>query len=238
MYVGNSPNIFVDPTGMFMSPIYDFSGNFLGTDSQGLQGDALIMNAGNFTQGMAHADAVRLGIGILDLPFSQWNVMWSIANHYVGLRTRPDYDGFVTPEEGIAWALLHPGALDNPTTDNRLYIDAAQLDFGNLSATDFDGVNQIEPQALFTFGNAIMSTYNNRLHATVYALGRVNMILLNRKAGTVQIVNDDASIYDWNSNPVGPFIRDFLIRNERMNNGLNDTHGVEVRYYGTGSLNR
>lgn len=35
---------------------------------------------------------------------------------------RPDYDGFVTVNEGKAWAKQKPGALDNPTAANMLYI--------------------------------------------------------------------------------------------------------------------
>lgn len=37
------------------SPIYGLDGTFLGTDECGLQGQAIVMDASNFTQGMTNA---------------------------------------------------------------------------------------------------------------------------------------------------------------------------------------
>ena len=83
-----------------MNPIYDKEGNFLGTDDMGLQGNPYIMDANDFVQGMSHLEAGELAI-LENLPD---DVMEKINNHFNGLPLRPDYDGFVTIEEGIAWA--------------------------------------------------------------------------------------------------------------------------------------
>jgi hypothetical protein len=78
------------------------------------------------------------------------------------------------------------------------------------------------------------SSVNSKLRATVYALGRVNMILLNNN-GDVKIVNDPATDYDWNSG--GPTMRSILIDVERWRANVNDVDGFKTFYYGTGKLN-
>lgn len=70
----------------------------------------------------------------------------------------------------------------------------------------------------------------------MYALGRVNMILLNRDTREVKIVNDDATDYDWNTGG-GPW-RSLFINLERIRTELNDSHGFKVFYYGIGHLKR
>jgi len=154
--------------------------------------------------------------------------------HYNNLPNRPDYDGFVTIDEGIAWAKANVGALKNPIPDNTLYIDASKLDFGNISVSNFvNGVGKSSPINLNTPGNFLESSTNTTLRATVYALGRVNMTLLDN-SGNVNIVNDEATDYDWNQG--GGFPRSQLINFERWRAGLNDTHGFKTFYYGTGHL--
>ena len=114
------------------NPIYSVSGNFLGTDDKGLNGDYIVMNEESFQQGMTHEDALYSSIiG----PLSDITIN-AINEHYNMLSSRPDYDGVVTIAEGIAWAKSHVGALDNPTPDNTLYIDASKIDFGSLYVDD------------------------------------------------------------------------------------------------------
>lgn len=97
------------------------------------------------------------------------------ANHFVNLPNRPDYDGFVTVNEGKAWAKQN-GALDNPTADNMLYLNTSKLDFGNISIRDFgNGVGKSSLINLLNEGNLANSSGNGRLRGTVYALGRVDM---------------------------------------------------------------
>ena len=238
-YVQNSPLSRIDPTGALDNPIYDEDGNFLGTDDRGLQGDAIVMAAGNFTQGMSHKDALSNSLGSGGLVGNA--AVTNLTNHFNGLRGRPDFDGFVTITEGVEWARNNPGALNNPTPDNMLYIDVSQLDFGNLSTADFQNVNTTTPINLFTVNNFLNSPLNTDLRATVYALGRVDMRLTNRTLGQVQIVNDfnlaagRATDYDWNGG--GGRIRGGFIGFEQWRTGLNDASGFRTYYYGTGVVN-
>jgi hypothetical protein len=157
--------------------------------------------------------------------------------HVAGLSSRPDYDGTVAIAEGIAWAKAHPGALNNPTADNTLYIDASKCDFGFLSTSDFDEVGKIEPQNLFTNANLAAAAINPFVTATVYALGAVDMILLDRNQKTVQIVNNSATDYDWNIG--GTVKRDRFIRTNNFLTGINpQIHGFKTYYYGTGRLRK
>ncbi len=57
-FVQNNPINRIDPDGRLDSPIYDESGEFLGTDDKGLQGEAIVMNKNDFTQGMSHSYAL------------------------------------------------------------------------------------------------------------------------------------------------------------------------------------
>lgn len=201
-YGFNNPVRFTDQSDMSpMSPIYGTDGKFLGTDDQGLQGRGLIINASDFTQGMNHSDALAKDLGIKSL---NSNALSSFINHKSSLGSRPDYDGFVAISEGVDWAKANSGALNNPTPANMLYIDASKLDFGNLSTRDFvNGVGKSSPVNLLNVGNLTSSIGNERLRATVYALGRV-YIQLNNNAGNVSIINDfnmtsdRATDYDWN----------------------------------------
>ena len=230
-YCLGNPIIFVDPDGR--NPIYDTEGNFLGTDNMGLQGNYYVMDAKNFKQGMSHQEVGDFAI-MGDLSKS---VLEKIDKHYGNLPTRPDYDGFVTVSEGIEWAKSHPDALNNPTPDNTLYLDASKLDFGSISTSDFPTVGEVTPQNLFNNSNILESAYNPVLFATVYALGRVNMILQNKDNGTVKIVNDPATDYDWNVGG-GPKRNTFI----RVNNWLTgidpNKHGFKTYYYGVGKLRK
>jgi RHS repeat-associated protein len=230
-YCGNNPVRFIDPTGL--TPIYDPDGNFLGTDDQGLTGAQLILNKADFSQGMAHSNAQK--------------VLWTgtmsdeacslMDSHVAGLSSRPDYDGIVTIAEGIAWAKDHPGALDNPTADNTLYIDASKLNFGFLSTSDFKYEGVSEPQNLFTDKNLAASAIHPYLAGTVYALGAVDMILLDRNEKTVRVVNNSATDYDWNTG--GSRKRDLFIKANNALAGINpQVHGFKTYYYGVGKLRK
>lgn len=141
------------------------------------------------------------------------------------------------PLSPVDWAKSHPNALKNPTPDNTLYIDAAKLDFGSLSTSDFPKTGVATPQNLFTNSNILESPFNPELMATVYALGRVDMKLLNRSQGTVSIVNNSATDYDWNVG--GGTKRDAFIR---ANNYIYEIdpnkHGFKTYYYGIGTLRK
>ena len=73
--------------------------------------------------------------------------------------------------------------------------------------------------------------------STVYALGRVDMILTNRAEGTVKILNNNATDYDWNVG--GGIRRDLFIRiNNRVFNINPKVHGFKTFYYGVGTLRK
>ena len=235
-YCAGNPVNYVDPDGM--SPIYDPEGNFLGTDDLGLKGMYFVLDREKFVQGMSPADVA-------------WNaireelsdeVKERITSHYNSLKNRPDYDGFVTIREGIAWAKQHPNALDNPTPDNMLYIDASKLDFGNVSMTSV--INKEGNANLFNAGNFFCSLTNQKRASSVYALGRVRLEVMDVKSKRVKVYNDykdegsthRATDYDWN---IGKgFIRSLGIYFERIRSNIPDDAGFRVYYYGMGKLNR
>ena len=234
-YCGNNPIMYIDPDGRFANPIYDQEGNFLGTDNRGLQGDAIIMDSKFFQQGMEHELAEGLDLGLSSLDEGTRGIVEASVR---SLADRPDYDGFVTVSEGIRWAKDHPNALNYSTPNNALYINAALLDFGELSVDKIGIPNIGKPvrTQLFTVPNTLESIYNERLRATVYALGRVNVTLQNPVLRTISVVNDEATYYDWNQGD--SFVRRSAIFLERMQTGLNDTHGFRAYYYGYGVLRK
>lgn len=230
-YCNGIPNILVDPDGR--NPIYDTNGNFLGTDNLGLQGRYYVMNSKNFRQGMPHQNVGDFAI----MSNLSESISQKIDKHYENLSYRPDYDGFVTVSEGLDWAKTHPNALKEATPDNTLYIDSSKLDFGSISTSDFPEVEKNTPQNLFNNSNIIESVINPTLFATVYALGRVNMILLNKDAGTVKIVNDSATDYDWNIG--GGSKRNTFIKVNNILLGIDpNIHGFKTYYYGVGKLRK
>ena len=222
------------------SPVYDEHGYFLGTDDGGLQGMVIIMKREDFVQGMNHDEALSLAT---NLDENDTDAEIRLYNHYKELSNRPDWDGFVTIEEGIAWAKSHMGALQNPTPNNMLYINTSLLDFGNLSIIDFkNGEGKISPINLFNTYNTFHSITNPILRSTVYALGRVNCYLDDATLGMFHIVNDyfqpygRATDYDWNGG--GGIIRSNAIRIETKRANIPNGAGFRVYFYGVGYLNR
>ncbi len=227
-YCANSPLNLVDPEGM--NPIYDKEGNFLGIDDKGLQGEAIVMEKENFTLGMSNKSA----LGSRYSGSLSKEVEEKIQKHFSNLSSRPDYDGFVTISEGIAWAKSHPGALENLTPDNMLYVDASKLDFGDINVSDFkNGEGKDSEIHLFSWGNpgAFLSP---QARATTYALGTCNMTLIDKKRGAVSIVNDKATYYDWNRG--GSFIRDKAVAFELNRAKIPRDAGFRVFYYGVGYI--
>jgi len=229
--MGNNPISRVDPDGGEDNPVYDKHGNFLGTTESGLQGEAIIMDVNNFTQGMSDVSALSYGTLFSDLSnYSRWNFMEKGWGHWKGLSSRPDWDGIVTINEGVAWALAHPNSNGNP--NDALYLDASKLDFGRFSTSAFSFEGEIKTPNLLYEINPV----NDAQRRTAYALGNTRIQLISMSARTVKVLND---AYDWdyhNSSGIVSKVRDGLIWGERMRTGINDTHGIPIRTFGLGIL--
>lgn len=222
------------------SPVFDEHGYFMGTDDGGLQGEAIVMKRDDFVQGMKHEEAISLATYLDE---NDKDAQIRLYYHFRELINRPDWDGFVTVNEGIAWAKAHCGALQNPTPDNMLYINTSRLDFGNLSVSDFEnGEGNVSFVNLYTFSNVLNSIKNDELLSTVYALGKVHILLENATKGTVSIHNDcfndneRVTDYDWNKG--GGMLRTIGIILETKRANLPKGAGFRVYYYGKGQLNR
>lgn len=101
----------IDPTGMLASPIYAPYGNLLGTDDEGLTGEAIIMDESNFEQGMSHDDALM-----------------NMFESYMNLPNRPDYDGYLTLSEANEWYRNGNG--------QPLFIDSSKISLSPLTIED------------------------------------------------------------------------------------------------------
>ena len=236
-YCAGNPIRLIDINGR--SPIYSNSGKFLGVDDKGLMGDAIIMEERFFiNQCMPHDQALKNSYTGRVSPKAQK----MIDNHYSKLKYRPDYDGFVTRNEGIAWAHSHRNALKRENADDNLYVDASKIDFAGLTTADFDEENKVVPQNLFKC-NTLFDTFlslayslDPRKRDSMYALGQVQLMLLSRKDKTVKIINGYSTVYDWDYGDGK--IRNALITLERFINSLDDSHGFRVYYYGVGKLRK
>lgn len=139
-YVQNNPINRVDPNGALDNPIYDYDGNFLGTDDLGLQGDAIIMNKADFKQGMSHESAMSAG-NTLDnmswgdaLMFANNGNFENFLNHYNNLSTRPDWDGHLTLDEANEWYRNGNG--------QPLYTDLSKIDLSGIYSLGENYVGQ------------------------------------------------------------------------------------------------
>ncbi|MEL7005208.1 MAG: hypothetical protein AAFN93_21100 [Bacteroidota bacterium] len=244
-YAQNNSILRIDPDGNLDSPIYDVNGEFLGTDDQGLQGEAIVMSSAYFEQGMTHNEALEMGHTISEVrkqeglgPLSN-EAIEKIDNHVEGLSRRPDWDGVVTIDEGVEWAKLHPNMTrENVTPDDALYLNVAAMDFGSLRIEEFNTIGIEQPVNLLNSVNML----SDRSRFTTYALGRTRMTLLDED-GTVSVSNGEFKVpgrdfndYDWNSG--GGAARTILIGGERIIKGLGDSHGFPLKVYGVGTLNQ
>jgi len=101
VYCLNNPTKFIDPTGKLVSPIYDENGKLLGTDDEGLKGQAIIMDKLNFKQNMSHKEALDYSLGYEGLVNSEARSKY--VTSYTDLPNRPDYDGYLTLNEANDW---------------------------------------------------------------------------------------------------------------------------------------
>lgn len=89
----------IDPDGR--RPIYSTMGYLLGTDDNGLQGEAIIMDSQHFHQGMSPEEALKYHLGMDELvnpdAVSRFN------DSFNSLSSRPDWDGYLTLAEANDW---------------------------------------------------------------------------------------------------------------------------------------
>ena len=191
--MGNNPINGVDPTGGVFNPIYDKQGNFLGTDDRGLQGEAIVMNAADFTQNMAHAEALSVGTLFSNLPMViSGDIFNRIESHFVGLPNRPDYDGIVTDMEARAWWQSNSG--------DPLFVDVSQLNLSPLTTSSFNGDKMLR----YNFFTSLRTSQRTgRVHGTL------SMRLKNAKTGEVGFFRDGNGYFDtYDFNSDGRFLRD------------------------------
>jgi len=89
VYVLDNPIIFIDPDGKNAAPIYNMDGEYMGTDSEGSDGDAILMDESDFEQGMEHSEALEKGTLLSDACSSDCistEVYDKVNEHY---NTRP-----------------------------------------------------------------------------------------------------------------------------------------------------
>ena len=177
-YCGNNPINWIDPTGMLASPIYDDEGNLLGTDDEGLQGDAIVMDKDDFKQGMSHDDAKEKDKGTDS--FKDDNAKQKFKKSYDSLKDRPDWDGKLTLAEANDWYRNGNG--------QPLFIDASQIDLSPLSIEDLT----INKGITFNF---FYPTHLNLETGLVY--GNIRVTLLSND-GKVRIGNTNNLIDEYN----------------------------------------
>jgi RHS repeat-associated protein len=187
-FSGNNPILYRDDNGMNYNPIYGVDGSFLGTDDQGLQADAIVMNERDFEQGMSHEDAMSKGISAaaLDaLPFvsSMFKPTTDkVKAHSNGLSDRPDYDGEMSYSELVDWG--------RENGNSPVFLDASKIDLGRISVNDFSRVGK---------GRRI-NTVGKGTPLDTYGPWGKNYMTLMSADGLVQLSSDE---FDYRQHDLG-----------------------------------
>lgn len=135
----NNPLLFIDPDGREASPIYDTDGELLGTDDQGLQGEAIVMDEKDFKQGMSHEEAKSKDKGVDSIEGEE--AQNKFKDSYNNLSERPDWDGKVTLSEANKWY--------RDGNSGPLYADLSKIDFDFIKPSDFNGKESKYFQTLY-----------------------------------------------------------------------------------------
>lgn len=222
----NNPIIMIDPDGRAASPIYDVEGTFLGTDDQGLQGKAIVMDKEDFTQGMSHEKALTKSKGAEGLNSKEAGS--KLLNHYQGLKDRPDYDGKMSYSELVDWG--------KENGDSPVYLDASKIDLGGISVEDFDGVGS---------GLRINTVGRGTPLDTFGPWGKNYMTLMSND-GKVKLYPDEFDFRQhnlgdaWNEG-IGVFLYESLIRVPAIGvlqtfHGVGNDYGFTMFPYGQAQL--
>ena len=149
------------------------------------------MDRGCFTQGMSHEQAVNSGFMLNRSQGAiSFDMYQSVYYHMESLKSRPDYDGFITKDEADAWWLSKSG--------EPLFVDQSKIELPGISTK--------------TFGNkAGNSTYQNfiwGLSNTGKVYGTLKMTLKSPTTGTVHIGGQkyiDKYDFDMDNRPLRNF---------------------------------
>ena len=155
----NNPVLYTDPTGL--APIYDPDGNLIGTDDNGLQGNAIIMNKDNFKQGMSNKDALKFDLGMSGLGSKDATERFNTS--FDGLKDRPDWDGYLTLDEANDW---YRNGNEQP-----LFVSLDKIDLSGIVSLGKDYVGQVKTFNLLlvsgsendglVYGNLTLKRYPN-----------------------------------------------------------------------------
>lgn len=208
-FVMNNPIFFTDPTGLApMSPIYGTDGSFLGTDDEGLQGKAIVMDKSEFKQNMSHKEALTKNKGVQGLNSTE--AVGKLLNHYNGLKNRPDYDGIVSLSEANDWARNGNG--------QPLFVDVGKLDLSSVSV--WGNFAEYDSSTRSIFSMERLTEENYKWKSSIYVnflspagtpgdfsssnhpglvFGTLGLTLLDRKTGEVRLGNSNGrlDVYDF-----------------------------------------
>ena len=216
-YCSNNPILYIDPTGTLTSPIYDKEGNLLGTDDEGLQGRAIVMEETDFKQGMSHEEAEKKDLGISAL--QKEGAYKKFLTSFLSLKDRPDWDGYLTLKEANDWYRNGNG--------QAVFVDASQINLSPLAIEDLI----VDKNVIYNF---LYPTTLNVATGLVY--GQISLTLLDEN-GTVRIGNTHGEIdrYDFDMHTGGVSFRNIATKI----GGIVAGKGVPyaIRGYGLGKIN-
>ena len=129
-YCAGDPVNCFDPNGR--RPIYSIYGYLLGTDDNGLQGDAIIMDSQFFRQGMSPDDAQKYNLGLSALVDP--DALLRFNESFYNLSSRPDWDGYLTLKEANDWYRNGKG--------QSLFVSLEKIDLSGLVSLGDEYVGQ------------------------------------------------------------------------------------------------
>jgi RHS repeat-associated protein len=194
-YCKGNPLKYIDPTGASASPIYDREGELLGTDNQGLQGDAIVMDEKDFKQSMDHEEAKKKDLG--EDGFVSGKAYAKYHKSYNSLPNRPDYDGYLTLAEANEW--YRNGSKDP------LFVDLSKIDMSNLYSLGEKHVGERKSISLFkasasindalVYGSFVMTRYPN--HQVRASFDRYDFEMHKGRSITTWARNQATKIGAW-----------------------------------------